>query len=380
MTRIIITGFILGVSSRERTCRFLEECMVHYNEDFIHSEQKSSPELGITVSSEVILSSIQECPMRLATTFDFLSRKSAARGDLERSHNLNQLAMSIVWNVSRNYYECLNSGPFFGIDWLNEFMVRYLSLASQLRRHEVEYVPNLETKNSVHPSKIAIATVCDYGDPNHVLYGIDKISADNRNQYAGRHGYVSVFKSVNEDAIGRHPVWTAIGLPLNLLRSGEYEYVMWMDCDAMFVNQSIKIDYLIGNPDVDLYISEDGRGLSGGNWIIRKSDWSIKFLESVYSNPFFDQFDLKDQFGLLWTLLSGSIFEPYNTTTRNQFGYPANVVLLPQRLINAYPWSLCRPSHHCFEDDEDFIVSFITLGSQSREMAWNLLMNFYSRN
>jgi hypothetical protein len=373
-------GKLLMGRTASRACDFLEQCSLDVDEDTLHNELRFSPELGVSAASPYILSMVRDCPMRFAYIFFSLARKSAIANDVQRSHNLNQLAMAMVWEVSRKDGECLGAGPIFAINWLSDFMPIYLSLAAQLSRHETDPVPGRRTKRILDPSKIAVATVCDYNTPNHVLYGIDKISAANRDQYIHRHGYTSIFKSVNEDAAGRHPVWAAIALPLRLLRSGHYDYVMWMDCDALFVDQSVKLETLIVDPDIDLYISEDGRGLSGGNWIIRYSDWSIKFLDSIYSNSHFDQFDLKDQFGLLWTLLSGSIFEPYNTTTRNIWGYPSNVGLLPQRLINAYPWSLCRPSHHCFEDSKDFIVSFITLGSQSREMAWNLLMNFYTRN
>ena len=74
---------------------------------------------------------------------------------------------------------------------------------------------------------------------------------------------------------------------------------------------------------------------------------------------------------MLWTLLG-----PQTWAERGGPQYPPQVALVPQRLMNAYPYALCRPSHHCFEDGEDFIVSFITLGSQSREMAWHLLNEF----
>ncbi|CAD7933986.1 unnamed protein product [Amoebophrya sp. A25] len=56
--------------------------------------------------------------------------------------------------------------------------------------------------------------------------------------------------------------------------------------------------------------------------------------------------------------------------------YRDNVRLIPQKYLNAYPWASCRPSHHCFNDDEDLVVSFITLGSFSKEMAYAMLHKF----
>ena len=40
------------------------------------------------------------------------------------------------------------------------------------------------------------------------------------------------------------------------------------------------------------------------------------------------------------------------------------------------PRSSCRPSHHCFDDDTDLVVSFITLSSFSKEMAFAMLHKF----
>jgi len=323
---------------------------------------------------------VRECRMGIAYLFYQLGLDARSAQDLERSHNLNQLAMAMVWDVSRTHIKCMERNRIFGVFWLTEFMDNYLNLAHSMKRNEISPVSDVSA-SPITAGRIAIATVCDYNDPTHVLHGIGKISQENRRQYAERHGYVSIFKSVNEDAPLRHPVWTAIALPLRLLRSGDFDYVMWMDCDAMFIRQEIRIENLLNaDPGKDLYISEDGRGLSGGNWIAKRSIWTINLLSSIYESPVFDQYDLKDQFGLLWSLLRSSVTALYDGQNISKLGYPANVGLVPQRLINAYPWALCRPSHHCFEDGEDFIVSFITLGSQSREMAWNLLFNFFYRN
>ena len=149
---------------------------------------------------------------------------------------------------------------------------------------------------------------------------------------------------------------------------------MWMDCDAMFVDLDFPVfGGLIINDGPDFYISEDGRGLSGGNWIAKKSHFTLDMLQSILNEiDAFDKFDLKDQFALLWKLM----FPALLLDDDENGGYPSNVRLLPQRLLNAYPWSLCRPSHHCFEHGKDFIVSFIGLGSLSAEMAQMLVKGF----
>ena len=313
---------------------------------------------------------------------------------LQPAHNAHQLAMAMFWDVAREpgAYECLQTQRIFGQDW-NQFMNQYLSLAADLQRHESSGLPQAkETYGLRVPElKIGIASVCAYNETSK-LHGIDEISLKNREQYVAKHGYRNVFETDNV-AAPKHPVWSAFALPLKMLESGEFDYVMWMDCDALFIDQTRTIEDLMfiaepelasepGNSKADLFISEDGRGLSGGNWIIRNSPWSIQLLKTLLHNPEYDEWDLRDQFSLLWTLLRPSVSKTVQDVERTWggLGYPDNVRLIPQRLLNAYPWSLCRPSHHCFEDEKDFIVSFITLSSLSREMGFTLLDSFASRN
>ena len=56
---------------------------------------------------------------------------------------------------------------------------------------------------------------------------------------------------------------------------------------------------------------------------------------------------------------------------------------MPQKYMNAYPWASCRPSHHCFDDDpaeKNLVISFITLSSFSREMAYAMLNKFLEQS
>merc|ERR1719217_27311 len=96
----------------------------------------------------------------------------------------------------------------------------------------------------------------------------------------------------------RHPVWGQLAGPLELLEEtpARYDWIFSMDCDSLFVNMSITVDSLIYrfaargtpwgkleiDPDVHWMISEDGRGLAGGNWIVRNSHRGRDFLRSVY--------------------------------------------------------------------------------------------------
>lgn len=316
---------------------------------------------------------VHECRLGLGSVFYNLGRLTL---NLEKRHNLNQFAMAMVWDVSREDLKCFEK-PVWGVDWLNVFMSEYLSLAHTIKRHELIF-----EFRKIPYKRIAITTVCDYSDPKHVLYEwLSEISENNRNQYIKRHSYELVFEKKSTAPFGKSPVWSAITLVLTtMLNSPNMEYVMWMDCDALFIDQDRRIETLL-DEEHHLFISEDGRGLSGGNWIVRNTEWSRDLLSLILSNiEIFDLWDLKDQFALLWSLLRPELLQENVLGSLHDMGYPKEVLLVSQKLLNAYPWSLCRPSHHCFEDGVDFIVSFITLGSQSRAMAKGLVQNFAIRN
>lgn len=295
----------------------------------------------------------------------------------DRSHNLNQLAMSFFWDMSRmpNGLQCLERGV-----WnlrFDVFMEEYLTLAHALKRNTVETLRAVKTvdKTYRHPKwRIAVTSVCAYPS-DHMLHGLYDIVKQNRDNYTRLHGYRNELWNVTFDA-SRHPVWSAVGLPLSLLGGDSVDWVVALDCDMMFIDMERTIDSILAtydaeNQDVHFFISEDGRGLAGGAFIVRNSVEAATFLKSVYAPGPYDDHDLRDQWSFLWHLV-----RPGATKSSEGFGYPSFVRLLPQQWLNSYPWALCRPSHRCFDDDSDFIVSFISLSSLSKEVALAMVNKF----
>ena len=135
-------------------------------------------------------------------------------------------------------------------------------------------------------------------------------------RYAKLHGYDSHLWDTIFDKT-RSPVWSAVGLPLSLVQKAkqEYDWVVALDCDMMFVNMEVSIEEVLeqyvpesspDSKDVHLLITEDGRGLAGGAFLIRGSDEGRKLVESVYGtavNHPYDRHDLKDQWSFLWHLM-----------------------------------------------------------------------------
>jgi hypothetical protein len=123
---------------------------------------------------------------------------------------------------------------------------------------------------------------CDYGD----------FASLNHHEYSNKHGYSYIKEIVkNDDYSNWHPTWIKIDVLKKYLPL--YDYVVWIDADAVFVNQDIKIEDLI-NYGVDLVIPKlEMDRVSGNMWthtttgfmIWKNSEWSNNMLNTLWSEP-----------------------------------------------------------------------------------------------
>ena len=123
---------------------------------------------------------------------------------------------------------------------------------------------------------------CDYGD----------YASLNHHEYSNKHGYSYIKEIVkNDDYTNWHPTWIKIDVLKKYLPL--YDYVVWIDADAVFVNQDIKIEDLI-NDGVDLVIPKlEMDRVSGNMWthtttgfmIWKNSEWSNNMLNTLWSEP-----------------------------------------------------------------------------------------------
>lgn len=123
---------------------------------------------------------------------------------------------------------------------------------------------------------------CDYGD----------LSSTNHLEYANLHGY-SYLKQIVKDSdySNWHPTWIKIDVLLKTLPL--FDYVVWIDADAVFVNKEINIESFIDN-NIDLVIPKLEIDKSTGNvWtntttgfmIWKNSEWSVSMLNRLWSQP-----------------------------------------------------------------------------------------------
>ena len=123
---------------------------------------------------------------------------------------------------------------------------------------------------------------CDYGD----------FASLNHHEYSNKHGYSYVKEIVkNNDYIDWHPTWIKIDVLKKYLPL--YDYVVWIDAVAVFVNQDITIEDLIDG-DVDLVVPKlEVDKISGNVWthittgfmVWKNSEWSNSMLNLLWDEP-----------------------------------------------------------------------------------------------
>ena len=105
------------------------------------------------------------------------------------------------------------------------------------------------------------------------------LTSERLQSYASRHGY-GCHREVFAVSNPRHPVWVKISAIRQALKRSEIRWILWMDADAVVMNQEQKIEVLL-HPDADLIIGSDHNGTNAGIMLIRVCDWSRRFFDAV---------------------------------------------------------------------------------------------------
>lgn len=123
---------------------------------------------------------------------------------------------------------------------------------------------------------------CDFG----------KLSSVNHLQYSQKHNYSYLSKIVDENNYSdRHLTWVKIDILRKKLPF--YDYVVWIDADAIFMDMDVKIeDFLKDDPNLVLPKMEMDKN-SGNVWtscstgfmVWKNCEWSENILNDLWSNP-----------------------------------------------------------------------------------------------
>lgn len=116
---------------------------------------------------------------------------------------------------------------------------------------------------------------------NHQELGA--MTSANKKRYADRHGY-NFFEQ-----IGNYCEWgfdfQRIQLIYDKLFKSESppDIIWWLGCDTMIMNQTKKVTDFLLPEDKSLYINKDVNGINNDSFLIRRTEWTKKWLEFVMS-------------------------------------------------------------------------------------------------
>lgn len=185
---------------------------------------------------------------------------------------------------------------------------------------------------------------CDYGD----------FASMNHHQYANKHGYSYVKKIVdNDDYQDWHPTWIKIDVIKTYLPI--FEYVVWIDADAVFYNQEVKIedfiedgiDLVIPKLEVDRTTGNVWTNTTTGFMVWKNSEWSRKTLDLLWNDPKEFRFEFFHEQTRLDQILKPNFELPQgeNIFNRMQEDLETPVILGNIKVI---PYSY----HRCWKDGE----------------------------
>ena len=89
----------------------------------------------------------------------------------------------------------------------------------------------------------------------------------------------------------RHPAWNKIYSTLDLMRSGKYDYILFLDGDAVVIDITRNIfDLAKDDTDILLHLCSDGKrekelDCNSGVFLIKSDRLMIRFLEKVLHDP-----------------------------------------------------------------------------------------------
>jgi hypothetical protein len=172
------------------------------------------------------------------------------------------------------------------IDYINIFIADLFYLFNQLLFYKKKINENLaienisSIKNNINNIKMIILSFDNRKT-------IDYIEDHNKNVQE----YCKKWKNIEYEfttIFNKNVYWNKIYLVLQKLLTNQYDYVMWMDTDSLFVNFDIDIRNILLLFKSDIYLSHDNdcvincnNVLNTGVFIIKKSKVGINFLKEA---------------------------------------------------------------------------------------------------
>lgn len=251
-----------------------------------------------------------------------------------------------------------------------------IQIASKYRKASVTVPKITRSGSTVH-----VVSYCKY--PPHSR--LPKWSRANKSRFCQHHNYM--FSQFDEPLDARHHAWTNKVLAIREALKSNHphsEWIMWMDCDAFFMNQERSLDFIISAvPETThLIASEDANMFNSAIMLFRNNNWSLSLIERT-----FELLCVYPPFSLRENIYHEQSVLMYLTMVPSLLGaepsaYVSEVTLVPQQWINAYPPEIAFKSNymrHAAFTPGDLVVSFNGCGSLlNSTFCDNLMFQFYN--
>ena len=317
-----------------------------------------------------------QCPLGTAAVLQELGRRLVDRGDFDRGLRILHLAKLYAFHKYSDLGEGIQETRWkVGImDIMFPIKVATQQIAGY-QNSRPSSPAGLDSKPAV-----SIVSYCYYPSGNTKL---PEYSKRNKEEY-GRRKQISV-KHYDAPLLKAGHAWMnkllAVETEINKpSETGSSAWVMWVDCDAYFMTLEFDIEDFLNqvSDEKHLIISEDANMLNSAVFFLRKSQWSRDFVKHVKDllaapSPFsFRDNSYHEQSPLMFLILVPSVLKE-NTN----HGYATEVLLVDQKMINAYPTEIAQRSdfmHHATYEAGDWIISFngcgTLLGGELCEQLW----------
>jgi hypothetical protein len=168
---------------------------------------------------------------------------------------------------------------------------------------------------------IALLTAFDGNQREVAAY-----TTPNKAAYCARHGYPFIVRT-DGFAPSRPPAWSKIRFIKNCLR--EHEWVFWSDADSLIMNGSARLEEFVDEA-YDLILTHEDMGVGvynvcTGEMFFRRSKWSIRFLDEIWSQREFIHDRLWENRALIHLLWASDLSPHVQIVTQRRFNsYPSN--------------------------------------------------------
>lgn len=260
-------------------------------------------------------SSAFECQPAAAATYFSLAQILAFQGFYRRA--LGMVQMGFIFIRDKGFSEC-TPWPLQGWD----MMLAGRNLVQRVRELDKPAVQQVPWSLRTPGLKVAVVTICAYAEDEAVRV----LATQNHQLYAQVHGYdLHLFTSTDQikphveanmdvtDGVHKPFFWKVNAVRNVMDMPQGYDWVLWADCDAFFMEPERTIDSIVSMyadnttvptvsrphlassstrseedlerelypaepPPVSLILAVDSTGINNGVWLLRNNAWAKDFL------------------------------------------------------------------------------------------------------